>query len=406
MSSEMERGGGPPRRISIESVPALKTLQSTLLVGGGIGGAVCAIGLVMNPEQFVRSFLPAYMWLLSIALGSLGLAMVHQVSGGAWGVVIRRILGAATRTLPLMTVLFIPIALGLHALYPWADAAHVAEDPILQWKQAYLNTPFFLARATIYFAVWNVIAILLNKWSLEQDATGDPTIPRKMQMLSAGGLLGYGLTITFASFDWLMSLEPHWYSTIYGVLIMGGQALSAMAFSIVVLAWLARRAPFNELITANHFHDLGNLMMGFTMLWTYFGFSQYLIIWAANIPEETEWYLHRTGHGWQYMALVLVVFHFAVPFMVLLHRAIKRNAAMVSKVAMLILVMRFVDLYWLSAPAFAHGGEPHLHWLDIALPISLAAIWLGYFVYQLRGRALLPLYDPEFREALKHVRIA
>ena len=203
-----------------------------------------------------------------------------------------------------------------------------------------------------------------------------------------------------------MSLEPHWFSTIYGVLIMGGQALSAMAFSIVVLAWLARRAPFNELITANHFHDLGNLMMGFTMLWTYFGFSQYLIIWAANIPEETEWYLHRTGHGWQYIALALVVFHFAVPFMVLLHRAIKRNAAMVSKVAALILVMRFVDLYWLSAPAFAHGGEPHVHWLDVALPISLAAIWLGYFVYQLRGRALLPLYDPEFREALKHVRIA
>jgi hypothetical protein len=392
--------------IGEESVPELKTLQSTLLLGGGIGLAVCAIGLLMNPAQFVRSFLPAYMWLLSIALGSLGLAMVHQVSGGAWGVVIRRILGAATRTLPLMTFLFIPIALGVHALYSWADADSVAIDPILQWKQPYLNVPFFLARAAIYFAVWNVIALLLNKWSLEQDETGDPAIPRKMQMLSAGGLLGYGLTITFASFDWLMSLEPHWFSTMYGVLIMGGQALSAMAFSIVVLAWLARRAPFNELITANHFHDLGNLMMGFTMLWTYFGFSQYLIIWAANIPEETEWYLHRTGHGWQYIALALVVLHFAVPFIVLLHRAIKRSAAMVSKVAALLLVMRLVDFYWLSAPAFAHGGEPHVHWLDVALPISLAAIWLGYFVYQLRGRALLPLYDPEFREALKHVRIA
>ena len=258
----------------------------------------------MNPAQFVRSFLPAYLWLLSVTLGSLGLAMVHQVSGGAWGVVIRRILGAATRTLPLLTILFIPIALGLHSLYPWADAAHVADDPILQWKQPYLNVPFFLARAAVYFAAWNVIAYLLNKWSVEQDETGDPTIPRKMQVLSAGGLLAYGLTITFASFDWLMSLEPHWFSTIYGVLVMGGQALSAMAFAIVVLAWLVRRAPFNELITANHFHDLGNLMMGFTMLWTYFGFSQYLIIWAANIPEETEWYLHRTGHGWQYMALV------------------------------------------------------------------------------------------------------
>jgi hypothetical protein len=394
------------REIGEELVPELKKLQGTLTIAGGVGAAICAFGFFMDPTQFVQSFLPAYMWMLSITLGSLGLAMVHQVSGGAWGVVIRRILGAATRTLPLLTILFIPIALGLHSLYPWADAAHVADDPILQWKQPYLNAPFFLIRAAIYFATWNVIAFLLNKWSLEQDETGDPAIPRKMQKLSAAGLLAYGLTITFASFDWLMSLEPHWFSTIYGVLILGGQALSAMAFSIVVLAWLVRRPPFNALITANHFHDLGNLMMGFTMLWTYFGFSQYLIIWAANIPEETEWYLHRTGHGWQYLALTIVVFHFAVPFLVLLHRAIKRNAAMVSKVALLIVVMRFLDLYWLSAPAFAHGDEPHLHWLDVMLPLSLGVIWLGYFVYQLRGRALLPLYDPEFREALNHVRIA
>ena len=274
------------------------------------------IGLVMNPAQFVRSFLPAYMWMLSVTLGSLGLAMVHQVSGGAWGVVIRRILGAATRTLPLLTVLFIPIALGLHSLYPWADAAHVAGDPILQWKQPYLNVPFFLARAAALLCCLERHRVPAQQVvASNRTTTGDPTIPRKMQVLSAGGLLAYGLTITFAAFDWLMSLEPHWFSTIYGVLVMGGQALSAIAFSIVVLAWLVRRAPFNELITANHFHDLGNLMMGFTMLWTYFGFSQYLIIWAANIPEETEWYLHRIGHGWQYIALAARRFSFrrAVP---------------------------------------------------------------------------------------------
>ena len=394
------------REIVDELVPELKNLQSRLMMAGGIGAAVCVIGLVLNPAQFVRSLLPAYMWMLSVALGSLGLAMVHQVSGGAWGVVIRRILGAASRTLPLLTIFFMPIALGLRALYPWADAAHVAADPILQWKRPYLNAPFFLVRAAIYFTVWNAIAFFLNKWSVEQDATADPAVPRRMQLLSAGGLLAYGLTITFAAFDWLMSLEPHWFSTMYGVLVMGGQALSAMAFAIVVLAWLVRRRPFSELITATHFHDLGNLLMGFTMLWTYFAFSQYLIIWAANIPEETEWYLHRTGHGWQYIALMLVVFHFAVPFLVLLHRAIKRNAAMVAKVAALIIVMRFVDWYWLSAPAFAHGGEPHVHWLDLGLPISLGLIWLAYFISQLRGRALLPLHDPEFREALKHVRTA
>ena len=388
-------------------VPELKSCSRSCSLRAALAPAVCAVGLVMNPAQFVRSLLPAYMWMLSITLGSLALGMVHQVSGGAWGVVIRRILGAASRTLPLLTILFIPIALGLHSLYPWADEAHVAEDPILQWKQPYLNVPFFLARAAIYFAVWNGIAFFLNKWSVEQDATGDPTIPRKMQVLSAGGLLAYGLTITFAAFDWLMSLEPHWFSTIYGVLIMGGQALSAMAFAIVVLSWLSRRAPLDELISPNHFHDLGNLLLGFTMLWTYFGFSQYLIIWAANIPEETEWYIHRTGHGWQIIALGLVVFHFAVPFLVLLSRADEapcRRCCRRWRAGLL--VMRFVDLFWLSAPAFAHDGAFHVHWLDVALPISLAAVWLGYFVYQLRGRALLPLYDPEFREALKHVRTA
>ena len=389
-----------------EMVPELKTMQARLLTFGAVGAAACGVGLLLNPAQFVRSLLPAYMWLLSVTLGSLALAMVHQISGGAWGVVIRRILGAATRTLPLLTVLFIPIALGLRALYPWADAGHVADDPILRWKQPYLNVPFFLLRAAIYFAVWNGLAFFLNKWSVEQDTTGDPTITRKMQVLSAGGLLGYGLTITFAAFDWLMSLEPHWFSTMYGVLIMGGQALSAMAFAIVVLSWLARRSPLRELISPNHFHDLGNLLLGFTMLWTYFGFSQYLIIWAANIPEETEWYIHRTGHGWQFIALFLVVFHFAVPFLVLLSRAVKRHASMLAKVAAGLLVMRFFDLFWLSAPAFAHDGAFHLHWLDVVLPISLAAIWLGLFVYQLRGRALLPLYDPELGEALNHVRTA
>jgi hypothetical protein len=179
-----------------------------------------------------------------------------------------------------------------------------------------------------------------------------------------------------------------------------------MAFAIVVLSWLARRAPLGGLISPNHFHDLGNLLLGFTMLWTYFGFSQYLIIWAANIPEETEWYIHRTGHGWQLIALALVVFHFAVPFLVLLSRAVKRHAPVLARVAAGLLVMRFFDLFWLSAPAFAHDGAFHLHWLDVVVPISIAAIWLAFFVYQLRGRALLPLYDPEFREALEHVRIA
>jgi hypothetical protein len=305
----------------------------------------------------------------------------------------------------VLTASFIPIVFGMRYLYPWTDAALVARDEVLQWKRPYLNVPFFLVRAAIYFAVWNGIAFLLNKWSLEQDRTGDPLDAKRMQQLAAGGLLGYGLTITFASFDWAMSLEPHWFSTIYGVLLMGGQALAAMAFAIVALAWLSRRPPLNELVTSNHFHDLGNLLLAFTMLWAYFGFSQYLIVWSGNLPEEAEWYVHRSAHGWQFIALALVAFHFAVPFLLLLLRAAKRRGETLAKVAALLLVMRYVDLFWLTQPAF-YSDRLHVHWLDVLLPASMGALWLGLFVYQLRGRALLPLHDPEFTEAVGHVRTA
>jgi hypothetical protein len=374
-------------------------------MAGGIGAVVCLLGLVLNPAQFFRSYLTTYLLLLAVALGSLALAMVHQVSGGAWGVVIRRVLGAATRTLPLLTILFIPIVAGMRYLYPWTDAAAVAQDAVLQWKQPYLNVPFFLVRAGIYFGAWNAIVFLLNKWSLEQDETGDPLMAKRMQKLAAAGLLAYGLTITFASFDWVMSIEPHWFSTIFGVLLMGGQALAAMAFAIIALAWLSRRPPLSDLVTPNHFHDLGNLMLAFTMLWAYFGFSQYLIIWSGNLPEEAEWYLHRSAHGWQFVALALVAFHFAVPFLLLLLRVTKRRGETLAKVAALILAMRYVDLFWLIQPAF-HPEGLHVHWLDVLLPMSMSALWLGVFVYHLRGRALLPLHDPEFDEAVGHVRTA
>jgi hypothetical protein len=388
-----------------ELLPELRDIQRKLFVAGGGGMLVCAIGLLLDPAQFVRSYLTTYMLLVGVTLGSLALAMVHQLSGGAWGVVIHRILGAATRTLPVLTALFIPVIIGMRYLYPWADAAMVAQDAVLQWKRPYLNVPFFLVRAAIYFGVWNGIVFLLNKWSLEQDASGDLLIARRMQKLGAAGLLGYGLTITFASFDWMMSLEPHWFSTIYGVLIIGGQGLVAMAFAIIALAWLSRRPPLNELVTPNHFHDLGNLLLAFTMLWAYFGFSQYLIIWSGNLPEEAEWYLHRSAHGWQLVALALVAFHFAVPFLLLLLRVTKRRGETLAKVAALILVMRYVDLFWLTQPAF-YQERLHVHWLDLLLPASLGALWLGVFVYQLRGRALLPLHDPEFSEAVGHVRTA
>ncbi len=267
----------------------------------------------------------AYMLCLGVTLGCLALGMIHQLSGGAWGVLIRRPIGAAVRVIPVMTLLFLPIVLGMTRLYPWTDAALVAHDEVLRHKHLYLNVPFFLVRAAVYFLIWNGLAYFLNAWSLEGDADPDPRIALRMQRLSGIGLVLYGLTITFASFDWLMSLEPHWFSTIYGVLIIGGQGLSALAFLIVALAWLSRREPLDAVIQPTHFHDLGNLMLAFVMLWAYFSFSQFLIIWSGNLPAEIAWYQHRLDTGWRFIGLLLVVGHFAVPFVLLLSRAVKRE---------------------------------------------------------------------------------
>jgi hypothetical protein len=384
------------------AIPELKGLQQRLLIAAAIGAVLSALGLLLDATQFLQSYLMAYMLWLGVTLGCLALGMIHQLSGGAWGVLIRRPIGAATRVLPVMTLLFLPIALGLSKMYPWTNADLVAHDEALRHKHLYLNTPFFLIRAVIYFVVWNGYSYFLSAWSLEQDRTGNPRFARRMQMLSGSGLLAYGLTITFASFDWLMSLEPHWFSTIYGVLIVGGQGLSALAFLIVVLTWLSRRAPLDRIVQPSHFHDLGNLMLAFVMLWAYFSFSQYLIIWSGNLPTEIGWYVHRLETGWRPVAIGLIVFHFAVPFVVLLSRAVKRQPELLVKVASAILVVRVLDLFWLIAPEFRQHGIG-VSWMDVVLPLTIGAIFAGCFVYQLRGRAILPVHDPEFEEALGRI---
>ena len=386
-------------RTAEQDIPELAVRQRQFLLAGAAGAVVSLIGYFVNPTQFFQSYLMAYMFVLGLTLGSLALGMVHQLSGGAWGVVIRRQIGAASRVLPILTLLFLPIVFGMSHLYEWTHADIVNADPVLRGKHLYLNTPFFLIRAVIYFACWNAVSYLLNKWALEQDQTGDPRYARRMQMLSGGGLLVYGLCITFASFDWLMSLEPHWFSTIYGVLIMGGQGLSALAFLITALVWLARRPPLRDIVLPSHFHDLANLMLAFVMLWAYFSFSQYLIIWSGNLPEEIAWYLHRLQTGWRFVAVTLVIFHFTVPFLLLLSRAVKRAPNTIVKVSLAILVARLIDLFWLIAPEFHRTGIS-VSWMDIVLPLTLISIWVGCFLWQLRGRALLPVYDPQFEEAL------
>src|SRR5262249_16356797 len=275
-------------------------------------------GYFLAPDALFRAYLFAYVFFTGLSLGCLAVVMLHHSTGGAWGIPIRRMLESGTRTLPLIAVLFLPVALGMKHLYPWARPEEVAKDHLLQAKEAYLNVPFFLPPAVVCLAVWLAVAYFLNRWSLEQDRAGSPALTRKLQLLSAGGLVAYGLTMTFASIDWVMSLEPRWFSTMYGVLYIAGQALNALAFVTAALVLLSREPPFAGYVRSSHFHDLGKLLLAFVMFWSYVAFAQYLIIWAGNLPEEIPWYLRRLAGGWGWVGAALVLLHFALPFLLLL----------------------------------------------------------------------------------------
>jgi hypothetical protein len=355
---------------------------------------ISAIGAIFQPNEFFRSYLIAFLFWLAVALGCLPLLMLHHLAGGGWGFALRRILEAATRTLPLSAIFFVPVVFGIHSLYEWSQPDVLESDAILSQKTPYLNVPFFLIRALIYFAAWMFIAHFLNKWSNEQDETGDLALIGRFQRLGGAGILVYGLTITFASIDWAMSLEPHWFSTIYGALFMVGQVLTALAFTIPIAALLSDTPPASQYLSPDIFQDLGNLMLTFIMLWAYMSFSQYLIIWSGNLPEEIPWYLRRSARGWQWLAAFLALFHFAVPFLVLLARGNKRKRGIIAIIAVAILIMRWFDLYWLIAPAFYDSLT--IHWLAPLITLGLGGIWFTAFVSQLQKKALLPLRDPYF----------
>lgn len=384
------------------SVPAGVAGVQRLSIGVAVVGlALLGVGYATaSHEHFFRSYLLAFIFWSGVALGSLAWSMVHHLSGGAWGVVTRRVFEASSRTLPFMALLFLPIAFGTHELYIWARPEVVAKDPILQFKQPYLNETFFYVRAAIYFVIWTLLAYGLSAWSLQQDRGYDEKRALRMQRLSGGGLVLYAVTIFFMSVDWMMSLDPHWFSTIYGILFMGNQGLSAMAFTIAVIVLLAQTEPMSRVVGPNHLHDLGKLLLAFVMLWAYFNFSQFLIIWSGNLPEEIPWYIERMSGGWGVVAISLVVGHFALPFLLLLSEDLKKSRWL-PRVAIFILVMRLVDTIFLVGPTFAHHGFP-IHWMDVAVPAGLAGIWLFLFAKHLRSRPLMPVNDPYLKEAFAH----
>jgi hypothetical protein len=360
----------------------------------GIAGLVLtAIGLFFSPVQFFRSYLWAFLFWFGIALGCLPLLMLYHLVGGAWGFTIRRIVESGTRTLPLLAVLFVPVLIGIPQLYEWSHAEKVAQVESLRQKQAYLNVPFWILRSIFYFAVWLFYAYRLNRMSVIQDETGEPRLVNAFERLSGPGLVAYGLTITFAAFDWAMSLEPQWYSTIYGMLWIVSQALSSLAFAIAMVALLSDRAPMSHVSVPDSLQDLGNLLLAFVMLWAYLSFAQFLIIWSGNLPEEIAWYLNRMRHGWQWVAAALITFHFFVPFILLLSRFRKRRVQWIATIAALVLFMRVVDTYWIVTPAF-YGDHLTIHWLDIFALVGIGGVWLGFYARQLTTMPLLPLHDP------------
>lgn len=379
--------------------PYLNRIQISALIIGIITLLLSLFEAFANTQQFYQSYLFSFLFWLGLSLGCLGWLGLHHLVGGGWGFAIQRLLEAGTRTLPLMALLFIPLYFGMHEIYIWSRPEIVANDAILLDKSIYLNIPFFWVRALVYFSTWFGFAFFLNKWSKMQDETGDVNLTRKMVRLCGPLLVFYVLTMTFASFDWGMSLEPHWFSTIYGFLFVVGQGLAAMAFMVIMAYTLAKREPLSRVFKPKHFHDYGNLMFAFILLWAYMSFSQFLIIWTGNLPEEIPWYLRRIKGGWEVLAVGLVLFHFIVPFFLLLMRFFKKRAELLFKIAIFMIFMRMVDLFWYIAPAF-HPEKLTINWLDIILPVSMGGIWLAYYIQQLKKRALIPLYDPRVKEAL------
>jgi len=376
-------------------------LQQRAITAGLIGAVLCLIGFFRSPDQFFQSYLVAFLFVLGLSLGSLGLVMLQHMTSGQWGIMIRRPLESATRNLWLVALFFLPIILGMkHIYFAWMNAPSAGEGALKGFQKSYLTAPGFIIRAISYFAVWLVLVLVLNHWSKQQDVNReDRLLRRHLKLLSGPGIILYVFGMGFASIDWVMSISPHWFSTIYGFIFVAGQTISALCLMICVLVLLAQTAPMAGLIQNRHLHDLGKLLLSFLMLWAYFAFSQLLIIWSGNQPDEISFYRSRLYGGWAVVAVIILIFHFFVPFFLLLSRDLKRDPKTLPFVCLWLIFMRLVDLFWTTRPEFTANAMPS--WLDIAAPLALGGLWLGFFARNLKSQPLLPLGDPKLEEAIE-----
>ena len=394
------------RQLDLNAPPVAKSISQRSLIIGVVLGVISVLLAFKSAEEFFRGYLLGFMLWLGVTLGSMAILMIRHLTGGGWGMVIRRILGAAMRTLPLFIVLFIPLLFGLSRIYPWAMALDQVAEPHIHkhleehpFVRSYLNPTGFAIRGFIYLVIWNVLSFLLSLWSKQTDRAGAPDNTQKFKAVAGPGLILYGFTISFAAIDWVMSLDPSWISTIFGLIILIGEVLSAMCFAIVVERILYNYKPMSDMLKPDFVHDHGKWMLAFTMVWAYFSFSQWLIIWAGNLPSEITFYVKRLNGGWGWIGLALVLFHFCIPFAILLSRPFKRNIRKLVWLAVWLMVMRFVDLFWIVEPNFSR--TLHLTIADVVLPVAIGGLWMAYFFRNLDALPLLPAYDPQATEVLE-----
>ncbi len=382
--------------------PSDLNVTRTLFGVGIVGLLATGVGYFLEHDQFFFSYLVSFAFFSSIALASLFFVMLQHLTRSEWSTALRRIPEAISSNLWIWGLFIIPVLLGMHSLYHWTHADAVAADPVLQGKVPYLNTPFFIVRQFIYFGLWSFLGYRLYKKSVEMDETGDWGLQTLMRRTSGPGLFFFAITLAFASFDWLMALDPHWYSTIFGVyyFAMSFQGLFAVLILIVMYLW--KKGLLTNTIKRGHIYDLSVQMFGFTVFYAYIAFSQFLLIYYANIPEETLWFLERLNGGYEYLAYFYMFGRFVIPFVVLLSKRAKMNYKIVTWTSILILVSHFVELYWIVMPVLNHHGF-HLSWMTITSFIGLGGIFMGFFFHRFKQSKMIPVKDPKLAGSLdKH----
>ncbi len=381
---------------------------SRALTIGALGLLASAAGYFVNSEQFFHSYLTAFVFWVTLALGALFFTMIHHLVDAEWSVAIRMVMETAMVTLPIMIIFFIPIAFGIHDLFEWSHLDVVANDHLLQGKAPYLNTVFFLARTAGYFLVWYLLTRALYNRSIRQDTSNEKGQTIRMRQISAPGMVLFGFTLTYAAFDWLMSLTPHWYSTIFGVYIFVGSLLASLAFFTLMLLYLRSKDVLADKVTVEHYHDLGKLMFAFVIFWAYIGFSQYFLIWYGNIPEETMWYQERWVGSWKGISMLVLFGHFILPFIVLLTRAAKRNLKVLAFIGFWMLFIHWVDIYWIVLPSLgAHGADaPHgfsLSWMDLTTMLGIGGIFVWLFWKRFTSQPAVPVNDPKLEASFHFI---